>query len=44
MVSVGRTKEAAVILEKLASDHFEEVKVFCLLSIAYDMDMDSIMS
>ena len=43
LVSVGRSKEAAVILEKLAADHFEEVKVNSLLAIAYDMDLDTVM-
>lgn len=41
LVSVNRTREAAVILEKLAADHFEEVKVYSLLAIAYDMDLDT---
>ena len=39
----NRQKEAIVILNKLAVDKHEEVKVNLLLSMAYELDGDSLM-
>lgn len=40
LVSVSRTKEAIVLLEKLAKDNYKEVVVNMLISIAYEIDAD----
>lgn len=44
MQTNNRCKEAIVILNKLASDGYEKVKVNLLLSLAYEMDSDPLMA
>lgn len=43
LVQLGKSQEATVILRTLSAQEFEEVKVNLLLSIAADMDQDSLL-
>lgn len=43
LVQLGKAQEATVILTHLASEKYEEVKVNLLLSIAADLDQDSLL-
>ena len=44
LMQIGRTKEACVILNKLAVDRYNDVVVNMLISLAYDMDSDTVMA
>ena len=44
LVSISRPKEALVLLEKLAKDNYQEVKVNTLISISYELDGDTLMA
>lgn len=43
-MSISRPKEALVLLEKLAKDNYQEVKVNTLISISYELDGDTLMA
>lgn len=44
LIQLSRSKEAAVILNRLRSEGYEAIKVNLLLSAAYELDQDQLLA